>query len=32
MTGDNSTLGFPKALMGFLLPYKKARFGRGIRT
>ena len=32
MTGDNSTMGFPKALMGFLLPYKKARFGRGIRV
>ena len=32
MTGDNSTMGFPKTLMGFLLPYKKARFGRGIRV
>jgi len=32
MTGDNSTMGFPKTLMGFLLPYKKARFGRGIRA
>lgn len=32
MTGDNSTMGFPKALMGFLAPYKKARFGRGIRA
>jgi len=30
MDGDNSTMGFPKALMGFLKPYKKARFGRGI--
>lgn len=30
MTGDNSTMGFPKALMGFLRPYMKARFGRGI--
>ena len=30
MDGDNSTMGFPKALMGFLVPYKKARFGRGI--
>jgi hypothetical protein len=30
MTGDNSTVGFPKSLMGFLVPYKKARFGRGI--
>lgn len=26
MDGDNSTLGFPKSLMGFLKPYKKARF------
>lgn len=32
MTGDNSTAGFPKALMGFLVPYMKARFGRGIRA
>jgi hypothetical protein len=30
MNGDNSSMGFPKALMGFLRPYKKARFGRGI--
>lgn len=26
MDGDNSTMGFPKSLMGFLRPYKKARF------
>lgn len=26
MDGDNSTMGFPKSLMGFLEPYKKARF------
>lgn len=32
MDGDNSTMGFPKALMGFLQPYMKARFGRGIRV
>ena len=32
MDGDNSTMGFPKALMGFLKPYMKARFGRGIRV
>ena len=32
MDGDNSTMGFPKALMGFLKPYMKARFGRGIRA
>lgn len=25
MSGDNSTMGFPKALTGFLRPYKKAR-------
>lgn len=30
MNGDNSSMGFPRALMGFLKPYKKARFGRGI--
>ncbi len=30
MDGDNSVMGFPKALMGFLKPYMKARFGRGI--
>ena len=32
MDGDNSIMGFPKALMGFLKPYMKARFGRGIRV
>ena len=32
MDGDNSVMGFPKALMGFLKPYMKARFGRGIRA
>lgn len=30
MTGDNSSMGYPKSLLGFLLPYKRARFGRGI--
>ena len=30
MDGDNSVMGYPKSLMGFLRPYKKARFGRGI--
>jgi hypothetical protein len=30
MDGDNSVMGYPKSLMGFLKPYKKARFGRGI--
>lgn len=32
MTGDNSAAGFPKALTGFLKPYMKARFGRGLRV
>lgn len=32
MDGDNSIMGFPKALMGFLKPYQKARFGRGVRA
>ena len=26
MDGDNSTVGYPKSLVGFLKPYKKARF------
>ena len=30
MDGDNSIMGYPKSLMGFLKPYMKARFGRGI--
>ena len=30
MTKGNSTMGFPAALMDFLKPYKRARFGRGI--
>lgn len=30
MNGDNALMGYPKALMGFLQPYVKARFGRGI--
>lgn len=29
-TTTNFTNGYPSSLMGFLLPYKKARFGRGI--
>lgn len=32
MNGDSSTTGYPKALMGFLKPFMKARFGRGIRA
>lgn len=30
MDGDNSSMGFPKSLLGFLRPYRKARFGRGL--
>ena len=26
MDGDNSSIGYPKSLVGFLKPYKKARF------
>lgn len=29
-TGDNTIMGYPVSLMGFLKPYRKARFGRGI--
>lgn len=32
MNGDNSTMGFPKAVLGFLRPYMKARFGQGLRV
>lgn len=32
MSGDNSTMGFPKAVLGFLRPYMKARFGQGLRV
>lgn len=30
MNGDNAVMGYPKSLLGFLQPYMKARFGRGI--
>lgn len=30
MDGGNSVMGFPSSLLGFLKPYKRARFGRGI--
>lgn len=30
MDAGNSVMGFPASLLGFLKPYKKARFGRGI--
>lgn len=29
MDGDNSSMGFPKSLLGFLRPHRKARFGQG---
>lgn len=32
MDGDNSLMGYPKSLLGFLKPYMKARFGQGLRT
>lgn len=32
MSGDNSTMGFPKSVLGFLRPYKRARFGQGLRV
>lgn len=32
MDGDNSTAGFPKSLLGFLKPHKRARFGQGLRV
>lgn len=31
LDGDNSSMGFPKSLTGFLKPYMKARFGQGLR-
>jgi hypothetical protein len=31
MTDDNSIMGYPKMLMGFLKPYIRARFGQGVR-
>lgn len=30
MDGDNSLMGYPKSLLGFLKPYRKARFGQGL--
>lgn len=32
MTEDNSIMGYPKSMMGFLKPYMKARFGQGVRS
>lgn len=30
MDGDNSIMGYPRSLMGFLRPYMCARFGQGL--
>lgn len=32
MDGDNSAMGYPKSLLGFLKPYMKARFGQGVQV
>lgn len=32
MTDDNSIMGYPKSLMGFLRPYMRARFGQGVNA
>lgn len=32
MDGDNSLMGYPKSLLGFLKPYTKARFGQGLKV
>lgn len=32
MTGGNSIMGYPAALMGFLRPYMRARFGQGMKA
>lgn len=32
MDGDNSIMGYPRSLFGFLKPYMKARFGQGVRA
>ena len=32
MTADNSIMGYPKRLMGFLKPYMCARFGQGVQA
>lgn len=32
MSKENSIMGYPSSLLGFLKPYMKARFGRGIRV
>lgn len=32
MDGDNSLMGYPRSLLGFLKPYRKARFGQGLKV
>jgi hypothetical protein len=32
MDGENSLMGYPKSLLGFLAPYKRARFGQGVHA
>lgn len=32
LDGDNSLVGYPKSLLGFLKPYRRARFGRGLQV
>lgn len=32
MDGDNSLMGYPKSLLGFLKPYRRARFGQGLKV
>ena len=31
-SAENNAMGYPMALLGFLQPYMKARFGRGVRA
>ena len=32
MDGDNSIMGYPRSLLGFLAPYMRARFGQGVQA
>lgn len=31
-TGENTSMGYPVALIGFLRPYMRARFGQGVQA
>jgi hypothetical protein len=31
-TGENTVMGYPVTLMGFLKPYRRAKFGQGLRV